>query len=126
MQEGLSDPLRSSIRRVISDYQSPFPTPLRVGKGQELAIGSRESEWPGWIWCTAPDGQSGWVPESYVARRGDRARVLRGYDASELSVRAGEEVAAGIEESGWIWCTNQEGQVGWVPAKHLSSEASGD
>jgi hypothetical protein len=25
----------------------------------------------------------------------------------------------GKEESGWIWCTNQERQSGWVPVDHV-------
>jgi hypothetical protein len=59
------------------------------------------------------------VPQAYVERQGDTGIALRAYDATELSVRAGETLVAGEEESGWIWCTNQEDQSGWVPAENL-------
>jgi uncharacterized protein YgiM (DUF1202 family) len=125
VKERQSGSLHRNVRRVIADYQSPYPSPLKVSAGEEMAIGSRKSEWPGWIWCTTPDGQSGWMPEAYVARRGDVGTALHDYDATELSVRTGQEVATGKEESGWIWCTDRDGQSGWVPEQHLSSEAGG-
>ena len=25
----------------------------------------------------------------------------------------------GTQESGWIWCTDQAGQSGWVPAENV-------
>ena len=38
------------------------------------------------------------------------------YDATELSVRVGEELLIQREESGWLLCENRAGQRGWVPA----------
>jgi hypothetical protein len=58
-------------------------------------------------------------PEKYVERRGDTGIALCDYEATELSVSVGEELRMGKEESGWIWCTNQKGQSGWVPADHV-------
>jgi hypothetical protein len=41
--------------------------------------------------------------------------MLRDYEATELSVSVDEKlVVTGEEESGWVWCTNQTGQSGWV------------
>ena len=111
------------LGRVIAAYQAAYRDPISVHAGQDVAVGDKESEWPGWLWCTAPDGKSGWVPEAYLARRGSRATVLRDYDAAELSVQAGEALIVGIEESGWFWCTNRAGQSGWVPAEHLELES---
>ena len=45
--------------------------------------------------------------------------ALCDYEATELSVSVGEELIMGKEESGWIWCTNQDGESGWVPAEHV-------
>ena len=109
------------ICRVISEYQTPYSEPLVISAGEELAIGEKESEWSGWIWCTNQDGKSRWVPEKYVERRGDTGIALYDYEATELSVSVGEELRMGKEESGWIWCTNQEGQSGWVPADNVES-----
>jgi hypothetical protein len=108
--------------RVISEYRSAYPEPFVVRPGEELAISERESEWSGWLWCTNRRGQSRWVPEAYVLRQGKMCIVLRDYDATELTVHVGEELIMGQVVSGWIWCTNQEGQSGWVPAEHLMCE----
>ena len=107
------------VCRVIIDYDTPFPNPLVLRAGQEVAVGDRESEWPGWIWCTTSEGNSGWVPENYVTRQGETANLRRDYDATELSVRTGEELVVKVEESGWLWCENRPGQQGWVPANHV-------
>jgi uncharacterized protein YgiM (DUF1202 family) len=110
---------QQQICRVISEYQSPYSEPLVISAGEELAMDEKESEWGGWIWCTNQDGKSRWVPEKYVERRGDMGIALCDYEATELSVSVGEELRMGKEESGWIWCTNQKGQSGWVPADHV-------
>jgi uncharacterized protein YgiM (DUF1202 family) len=97
-----------------------YPDPIAIRAGDRLAVEERESEWAGWVWCTAPGGKSGWVPERYVERRGEGATALRDYDATELTVRAGEMVTATTHEAGWRWCTNARGDSGWVPDEHLS------
>jgi hypothetical protein len=111
--------------RVISEYQSAYTDPLLISTGEELTISEKESEWSGWVWCTKRDGKSRWVPESYVERKGDTWVARTDYEATELSVRVGEELVMGEEESGWIWCTNQEGQSGWVPADHVEALEEG-
>jgi len=118
---------RQQICRVIFAYQLAYPDPLVISAGEELTIGEKESEWSGWVWCTNQDGKSRWVPEKYVERKGDTGIACYDYEATELSVSVGEELIMGKEESGWIWCTNQEGQSGWVPADHVEKlqEAGG-
>jgi uncharacterized protein YgiM (DUF1202 family) len=116
-------PTTIKTRRVIAAYKSAYPEPLVVRAGEPLTIGQKESEWPGWLWCTTQEGKSRWVPESYVERQGDSGIARCHYEATELSVEAGEELIVGREESGWLWCTNQAGQSGWVPAEHLQPEA---
>lgn len=105
--------------QVIAAYDTPYSDPIMVQAGDEMTVGERESKWPGWLWCTAPDGKSGWVPASYLKRDGDLAVALCDYDATELTVRVGEQLLAGKEESDWIWCTNQKGHSGWVPVENL-------
>ncbi len=101
--------------RVISVYQKAYADPIRMKAGDELSIGAKESEWPGWIWCTSRDGKSGWVPAKYVDRQSNTGVALYDYDARELSVSAGQVLSLGQAESGWVWCTNPEGQSGWIP-----------
>jgi hypothetical protein len=87
-----------------------------------LTAGEKESEWPGWIWCTNRCGESRWVPEAYLLKQGEDCIAFRDYDATELTVRTGEDLLVGEEVSGWTWCTNQAGQSGWVPAGCLAAE----
>jgi hypothetical protein len=122
MDKGEANMTRAGERRsgvAISEYRAAYPDPFLVDAGEELAIDTKESEWPGWVWCTNRDGESRWVPEAYVERRGDIGVARCDYDATELSVRTGEALSLGREESGWFWCTNRVGQCGWVPAQHL-------
>ena len=48
--------------QVISNYDSAYPDPLVFRKGDMLKIGTKTSEWPGWVWCTNENGKSGWIP----------------------------------------------------------------
>ncbi|MBN1218919.1 MAG: SH3 domain-containing protein [Anaerolineae bacterium] len=114
-----------SICRVISAYQAAYPDPLVIKVGEKLTVGEKESEWSGWLWCTNQDGKSGWVPEKYVEHKGDIGVARFDYDATELSVDIGQELIIDCEESGWIWCTNQQGLQGWVPVVHLEIVGEG-
>ena len=105
---------------VISDYDAPFPHPLRGRAGDRLSTDrSKATGIPGWIWCTAADGRSGWVPESYLRGDGANAFLLREYDAIELTVRTGDVLVIHAEESGFCWTENADGRHGWVPTTCL-------
>lgn len=105
--------------RVVKEYQAAYPDPLAFQAGEEVSIARRESEWPGWLWCTKQSGESRWVPEQYIERGGKTAVMRCGYDATELTVHIGETLTAHREASDWLWCTNQQGGSGWVPAANL-------
>ncbi len=109
---------------VIKAYESAYPNPLKLAKDTEVAIGEKDCEWAGWLWCEAPDGNKGWVPESYVAREGDQGRLTRDYDATELTVAVGDELAILGEEAGWLWCRTASGAIGWVPLENVRLDAS--
>ena len=115
---------KQRVCRVILDYQSPYTDPLIFLAGEGLVIGKEKSEWDGWVWCTNKNEESRWVPEAYVERKGKVGVMHCDYEATELSVSVGEELVMDKEESDWIWCTNQSGQSGWVPADHV--ERMGD
>jgi uncharacterized protein YgiM (DUF1202 family) len=105
--------------RAIADYDSPYTGPFSLQKGEMVQVGRHDTEWPGWVWCTDAAGESRWVPEAYLRRDGEAGRMLRDYEATELPVKTGEAVTAWHMESGWLWCTNQAGQSGWVPLDKL-------
>ena len=104
---------------VVVAYEAAYPDRFVLRTGDRVKIGHKKSEWSGWLWCTDGNGNSRWIPESYVARDNDTGRMLRDYDSTELSVAVGEELTVLQQESGWFWCTNQSGQSGWVPAANV-------
>jgi hypothetical protein len=104
---------------VVTDYRSQFPDPFAFSAGDQLIVEDRASEWPGWIWCTTSKGKSGWAPESYIQRDGDKGVSLHFYEAIELSVTVGEELTIIDEESGWFRCRTKEGRSGWVPKENV-------
>jgi hypothetical protein len=108
--------------RVIKPHRSSYSEILKVRVGDILAFERRPSEWPGWIWCTAPDSKSGWVPESWVVIDGDKCRLLRKYSTAELTVEDGDIVEGDLIESGWAWVKNQLGESGWVPMKFMKAD----
>ena len=105
--------------RVVTAYQTPFPDPLILKAGEKLDLSDRESDWPGWLWCTTRQGQSGWVPGAYIEPMGQIGLARRDYDATELSAEEGEELTVNDEESGWLWCADRQGQRGWIPAENV-------
>ncbi len=114
------------IRWVMHDHRAVYPEPVIIQAGDELIVGHREDSWSGWVWCTNRMGQSRWVPESYIERKGDVCVALRHYEATELTVKAGEKLIVDQEESGWAWCTNERGESGWVPEENLDEPSRGE
>jgi hypothetical protein len=117
--EQAGEETQTQTYRVITEYQAAYPDPFLIEAGEVLAIDKKDSEWSGWLWCTNQQGESRWVPEAYVERRGDTCVMLCDYDSTELSVCEGEKVVAGQQVAGWFWCTNHKGQSGWVPIDNL-------
>jgi hypothetical protein len=105
--------------KVLTDYQTQYPDPIVMRAGDPLQVGEADADNPAWVWCTGPDGRSGWVPRAYFAWDGAAGRALRDYAATELNVRVGEVLTGGEEESGWVWAANAQGQKGWVPMTHV-------
>jgi hypothetical protein len=100
---------------VIKAYARAYANPIRAPRGTILTVTPRDSEWPGWLWCTTPDGTSGWVPDSFVRSNGERAVLLRDYDATELTVNVGQLISMIEDVSGWSWCRTAENELGWIP-----------
>lgn len=117
---------RGTRGRAVAEHLPEHSDPLAIEPGDDLVVAERETIWSGWLWCTAPNGKSGWVPSAYVDRQGDTAIALRAYDAVELAVTPGEELLVEDEESGWMWCSNAAGKRGWVPAQVIEADPGGE
>ncbi len=104
---------------VIKSHKSDFPNPLILKKGERLEVGDKKTNFAGWIWCTAPDGNSGWIPENFTEKVENGSRMTVDYDATEMTVSVGENLAVLSEESQWVWCLNSKNQKGWVPLENV-------
>lgn len=105
--------------RVLTAYQTVYHDPLELQPGETVTVGRRDTQWPGFLWCTNAAGKGGWVPDSYLDIRGETGVAIRDYTARELSAEVGEELTLHFEESGWFWCANRRGQSGWIPAEYI-------
>src|SRR4030095_9981634 len=115
---------RKKLRQatVVRDYVAQYSDPIAMLTGDEVILGERDTENVDWIWCTHPDGRSGWVHESFLSIDGGVGRALRDYSARELTVVMGEVIELGEEHSGWVRATNSLRESGWLPADHLKVE----
>lgn len=101
---------------VVRPRESAYPDPVRVRKGEEVAVGSRDPDFPGWIRVMDRGGRKGWAPEAIVEQTGDgRARAKEDYDATELDVSPGMRLIVHRETAGWMWACDENGFFGWVP-----------
>ena len=108
---------------VTSGYESAYPEPLAAREGDRLTRHTRESEWPGRVWCAAATGAAGRVPPAWVRSDDDGScTLLRDYTAREPTVESGQVVTASFVGSGWTWATNGAGDSGWVPLEPLAPE----
>lgn len=110
------------MRRVVAKiaHQIPDRAPLQLRIGQRVDVGDRDTEWPEFVFVTAPQG-SGWVPARHLSSPSGSAVVRTGYDTTELPTHVGEvlDVIAEDLASGWLWCRSREGREGWVPMNTL-------
>lgn len=112
--------MSTSTFRVVKTHQTAYAAPLAFPQGERLRFERRESEWPGWLWCTDSASRAAWVPESWVQIEGDSCVLQRDYVATELPVEEGELVTVDLFESGWGWAARENGEQGWVPLENLS------
>ncbi|MGD8193648.1 SH3 domain-containing protein [Herbiconiux sp. P18] len=105
---------------VIADHEIPARAPLKLGPGDVVQVGERDTEWPAFVFVRAAQGM-GWVPWRHLDIDGSVGTVRVGYDTTELPVSSGEEVDVLEDDphSGWSWCGNTDGREGWIPHRVL-------
>ena len=106
--------------RVIKSHRSDFPVPIKLEAGEILTrCEERKTEWEGWMWCCTTEDIEGWVPREYLRVHEGIWQAACDYDATELSVDAGQELTITKEVAGWYRCTAGDSQ-GWVPIENIA------
>jgi SH3 domain len=110
--------------RAIKAHEIPTRAPLRVGRGEAVTIGERDTTWPAFVFVTAAGGE-GWVPVRHLDAESGSTTVLEPYDTTELPTEQGEilTVVTRDDESGWLWLRDRAGRQGWVPADTIEELA---
>ena len=104
--------------RIIADYKAQYENPIQVASGERVTVGREDEEFPGWVWCTASDGRSGWVPMELIANHEGAAMVVDDYSAKELSVKVGDIVKVKDARRDWLLVEKANNETGWIPASH--------
>lgn len=106
-----------------TDHEIPDRPPLSIRAGDLVQIGERDTQWPAFVFVTAPQG-TGWVPSRHIDIDGAVGVVRVAYDTTELPGAEGEhvEIVRDDPESGWSWCRNGSGREGWIPHRALTME----
>jgi hypothetical protein len=105
-----------SRARAVSPYARPYPDPFRAPAGTPVVPDpTRRTDIEGWVWAEDPEGRGGWVPLAWLDRAAEPWRLTRAFDALELSVEVGDAVTVHYAESGFVMCTTEAGETGWLP-----------
>ena len=99
-----------------ADYTIIDRSPLILEPGAPVRLGPSDRVWPGWVYVTAEDGRSTYVPEASVSMEPDgNGHMKARFDATDLSVRRGDRVVSQCEINGWHWARQSDGREGWLP-----------
>jgi hypothetical protein len=107
--------------RVRADHAVPERAPHRFEVGDPVSVGTRDTEWPAFVFVTAERG-SGWVPARHIDTTSSPPTMRATYDTQELPASEGETVQLVLDdpESGWAWCRDADGREGWLPHRALT------
>lgn len=112
----------TGTRRLLEGHEASYPDPIRLARGESLALTGREDNWDGhrFLWAVAADGRAGWVPAGLIVEGDGGPVAARDYSAVELTCAAGETVELLWQTHGWAWCRTAAGAEGWLPLRILS------
>ncbi len=105
------------MRLIVSvSHTSTYPDPIEFSRGDVLALGKEDDEYPGWIWTTVASGNAGWAPLSRIRLQNSKqGQATADYCARELNTRVGQRVTCMQELCDWLWVESDTGETGWIP-----------
>lgn len=114
---------------VVERWTSSYPEPILLKVGQKVkldySIIDDNPQWQDWVWCIAADDKAGWVPVQLldkitaVSGQLSEAVATEYYSAIELDVEVGEIVSGNRTLNGWLWCSKENGDRGWLPVENV-------
>jgi hypothetical protein len=110
--------------QVKAAHHSKYPRPIRFSAGDFVLVGRCDEAFPGWIWTTTVDGNSGWAPEALLEVSEPAAVAREAYNARELDTVVGESLQVFRSLAGWLWVRNAVGEEGWVPETSVTAAGS--
>ncbi|ELB2250022.1 hypothetical protein QNZ72_004474 [Vibrio parahaemolyticus] len=105
----------------IEKHVSEYPNPFYLKRGDKVALGKVDDEFPNWVFITSGDDVQGWAPVQYIEKiQGSTEGVLlEDYDNVELNTVIGEKLSVLFELNEWYRVSRSTGEVGWVPVRSV-------
>jgi len=100
---------------VTKEHYPTFPYVMIIKVGEKLIVEKKETIYNNWVWVTSIDGNSCWIPESFLNINNCEGIAKENYDSTELNVKQGEQLIFYREVAKWYWVKNSNGKFGWVP-----------
>jgi hypothetical protein len=112
---------QNKIAKVTKPYNKIYHDPIIIKQGEEVEVSDKQDNWNGfiWVWCTNQAGKSGWVAPEFLEIEGSKGIAKRDYSAMELNASIGDEMVVVENANGWLWCINESGESGWIPAENV-------
>lgn len=112
---------------MIEGWTATYPDPIQVSAGDILELSGREDLWDGyrWLWAKNTQGKEGWIPDAIVSKT-TPASATETYSALEISSQKGQTLIGHRTLHGWVLCSDQAGQIGWVPERNLKIVGQSD
>ncbi|EKO3892335.1 hypothetical protein P0F32_003538 [Vibrio metschnikovii] len=101
----------------LENHISEYPNPFYLKRGDRVALGKMDDEFPNWIFITNDLGEQGWAPIQYIEKsESDSVGImLEDYDNVELNTTIGEKLSVLFELNSWYRVSRSTGEIGWVP-----------
>jgi len=103
--------------------------PMVMRPGDVLSIQPDPSgTWSAFVLVVNERGDRGWVPRRYLRPQGAMAVATKHYDTTTLNPSEGDQLTVIEEdnESGWLWCQDEKGNLGWFALDHLEPRKQTD
>lgn len=110
----------NQIGRLKENHIKSYEESLILKEAEEVKIIPKETSYSGWIWVENNNVTGGWVPEYYIETIGNISKTLCDYDSTELDAVEKEQVYVHYEVLEWLYCTNLDGNKGWLPKEKVN------